>query len=66
MNRTMTGDFDSVGKMKNAMEDLLAAGIDREKLYMDEINMQLKVMVPEDIAREITEILQRHNPSTLH
>ena len=64
--RTMTGDFDSVDKMKNALDDLVATGIDREKVFMDKSQMQLKVMVPEEIEREITEILQRHNPTFLH
>ena len=66
MTKTITGIYDSPAKVMNAMDDLLATGIDREKVYVDEENeTQIKVMVPEAIDREITEILERHNPKEI-
>lgn len=66
MNRTITGDFKSVDAMTNAMDDLLASGFDREKVYMDEEHLQLKVIIPAEVEREVNEILQRHRPTKLH
>ena len=66
MTKTITGIYDSPEKVINVMEDLLATGIDREKVYVDKENKtQIKVMVPDTIDREITEILERHNPKEI-
>ncbi len=66
MIKTITGIYDSPGKVINAMDELLATGIDREKVYVDKENeTQIKVMVPNTIDREITEILERHNPKEI-
>ena len=66
MTRTLTADFLSRDAARNAMDELLADGIDREKIFLDPESSQLKVMVPEITAREITEILNRHNPASIH
>ncbi len=63
MTKTITGKFDSAGKVQNALDDLLAAGIDREKVYADKDTNEIKVMIPSAIEREITEILNRHGPT---
>lgn len=65
MIRTITGSYDASLKIRNAREDLIASGIDREKIFPDEAHGQLKVMVPDAIENEIVEILKRHQPSSL-
>lgn len=65
MTKTITGRYDASLKIKNAQEDLIASGIDREKIFPDEEAGQLKVMVPSDIEPEIVEILKRHQPSSV-
>lgn len=65
MTRTITGVYDSSDKIRNAREDLIATGIDQEKLFVDDANQQLKVMVPASAEPEIMEILKRHQPSSV-
>lgn len=66
MTKTVTGDFRTEDAMRNAMDDLLSVGIPREKLFMDTNQMQLKVLTPDVTAREVNEILMRHQPVKLH
>ena len=66
MTRTLTADYASRDAARNAVDELLSDGIDREKIYLDEETNQVKVMTPDATAREITEILNRHKPTQLH
>lgn len=65
MTKVITGTYDSMYKVENAVDDLLSTGIDREKVFADKEHMQVKVMAPSAIEPEIKEILQRHNPTQL-
>ena len=65
MTRTVTGTFGTKEQIQNAREDLVATGIPQEKIYVDEAACQIKVLTPETSAREITEILMRHDPRKL-
>lgn len=65
MTKTITGSYDASLKIRNAKDDLIASGIDREKIFPDEEHGELKVMVPSAIEREIVEILNRHQPSSV-
>jgi tryptophanyl-tRNA synthetase len=62
MTTTITGAFTSMDTIRNTMDDLLACGIDREKIFADSENNELKVMIPDDIEIEVTKIIQRHKP----
>lgn len=62
MTEAITATYDSAGKAKNAVDDLVATGIDREKVFLDDATLQVKVMAPDAIEGEILEILQRHEP----
>ncbi|MCW8903623.1 MULTISPECIES: hypothetical protein [Sedimenticola] len=62
MTTTITGAFTSMDTIRNTMEDLLANGIDREKMFADSEHTELKVMIPDDIENEVLEIIQRHKP----
>ena len=63
MTETITADYDSFGKAQNAADDLIATGIDSEKVFLDDKELLVKVMVPNTIKGEVMEILQRHQPS---
>lgn len=62
MAETINANYDSIDKAKNAVDDLVATGIDREKVYLDEQAIQVKVIAANIIEREIVEILERHQP----
>lgn len=63
MTKTITGIYDVADQVRNAREDLIATGIEQEKLFADYENKALKVMVPAEVEAEILEIIERHNPS---
>ena len=65
MTETITANYESFVTAQNAVDDLLATGIDSEKVYLDDKAPVVKVMVPNTIKREIKEILDRHQPSGL-
>lgn len=65
MTKTITGSYDEALKIKNAKDDLIASGIDREKIFPDEVAGLIKVVVPDTIEPEIVEILKRHQPSSV-
>ena len=63
---TITAEYDSLVAMPNTKEDLVATGIEQEHIYLDEDQHLVKVAVPSAIEPEITEILNRHNPTTVY
>jgi hypothetical protein len=63
MTVTITGTYESAAQARNAGDDLVNTGIDQEKVFVDEDNKQVKVMVSAAIAAEIKEILNRHKPT---
>lgn len=66
MTRTITASYRSKDAALNALDELVADGLDREKVFFDAAKTQLKVMIPDSAAPEITEILDRHNPTEIH
>ena len=63
MVKTLTGKYDSLDKARNALDDLINIGLDREKVFLDRDNTLVKVMIPNDIEREVREVLDRHQPA---
>lgn len=60
MAKTVTGVYDSAYTAHNAVDDLVSTGFDREKVFADEENKDVKVMIPDAAEREVKEILNRH------
>lgn len=60
MNKTINGKYDSKDQMKNTWDELIAKGIFRDNVFVDEPNQVIKVMVPAETEREIQEIFDRH------
>ena len=63
MTKTLTGKYDSLDKARNALDDLINIGLEREKVFLDRDNTLVKVITPNDIEREVREILDRHQPA---
>ena len=62
MTKTVTAVFASADAVRNALDDLVATGIDREKVFADQDNKLVKVMIPDAVESEVKEILNRHGP----
>lgn len=60
MNKTINGAYDNHDQAKNTWDDLIATGIPRDNVYIDEDNKVVKVIVPEEAEREVREIFDRH------
>ena len=65
MTIVVTATYDSAVAIENVVEDLVATGIDRDKIYDDEENHLVKVMVPASSEAEVREILGRHRPESV-
>jgi hypothetical protein len=65
MTQTVTAVYLNLDAGRNALEDLIADGFDREKLFLDEESLQVKVMVPDAVKANAEEILRRHDPKDL-
>ncbi len=63
MNVTVTATYPSEDAQKNAVNDLLGAGIPQDKFYVDKSNHQIKVITPVDSKPEILVLLNRHHPT---
>lgn len=59
---TVTANYEKDNTVMSVLDDLINHGIEREKIFADETNHQVKVMIPETIEDEVCEILNRHHP----
>lgn len=62
MNETITKTYDSTTALENVWEDLVATGIEQDKIFLDKDNLQVKVITPKVTEAEVLEILGRHDP----
>lgn len=65
MFKTITATYANKTTLTNVVDELVNGGLPREKIYSDDAAMQVKVMVPEVEVRGITEILNRHQPTSM-
>lgn len=49
--------------VKNVVEDLINHGIERDKIYADEVAHEVMVMIPETMESATLKILKRHHPA---
>lgn len=59
---TITGVYDSMDKVLNAVDELVSSGIPREEIYVDEDSKRVLVNTATDIEPTITDLLKRHDP----
>ncbi len=62
MTKTVTGTFRDLDAARNAVDDLLSSGFDREKVFLEKDTRQVRVMIPPSVEKEVREILDRHVP----
>jgi len=60
MSATVTTTYASLEAMKNAVNDLLGAGVPNENFFVDEDHLQVKVITSMTTKPEILELLNRH------
>ncbi|WP_111497669.1 MULTISPECIES: hypothetical protein [Marinobacter] len=60
MSHAMNGHYGSKEQAKNVWDDLIASGIPRDNIYIDEDEHVIRVMIPDEERREIQEIFDRH------
>lgn len=60
MKKTINGSYDNHDQAKNTWDDLIATGIPRDNVFIDEENKLVKVSVPAEVEREVREIFDRH------
>ncbi len=65
MFKTVVATYASQTAVTNVVDDLINAGIPREKIYSDDNTLQVKVMVPETGVAGIKELLNKHQPTEL-
>ncbi len=66
MTRTITATYENRDALANVFDELINDGLDREKIYLDDDHLQVKVMIPNAIEPEISSILKRHHPTEMH
>ncbi len=64
MTKSVTGTYPSNTQIQNAREDLIAAGIPQEQIYVDKAQHQLKVLIADATEPEVEEILKRHDATS--
>ncbi len=57
MSKTVNGAYRDHDQAKNTWDDLIATGIPRDNIYIDEDAKLVKVIVPAETEREVREIL---------
>ena len=65
MFKTITATYASKTTVANVVDELVNDGIPREKIFVDDTTMQVKVMVPETGVSGMKEILNRHEPTSI-
>lgn len=65
MTQTVTAAYQELDAAKNALDELVASGFVREKVFLDEETLQVKVMVPESVQASAEAILRRHEPKDM-
>jgi len=62
MPEIIIATYASRASVRNVLDDLLATGFPRERIRVDDDQCEVQVVGPVVAGREITEILQRHQP----
>ena len=63
MVKTLFAAYYESDAVKNVVEDLINHGIERDKIYADEVAHEVMVIIPEIMEQATLEILNRHHPA---
>jgi hypothetical protein len=62
MTITVTAKYSSTDAVHNTLEHLVDIGLSRETIYASDQEQLVKVIVPDDIMPEVSEVIDRHRP----
>ncbi len=63
MARIITANFASADTLKNIFDDLVNTGVPTEKIFVNQVEVQVKIISGPEIEAEIMEVINRHNPT---
>lgn len=63
MVKTLFAAYCENDAVKNVVDDLINHGIERDKIYADEVAHEVMVMIPEIMVPATLKILKRHHPA---
>ncbi|MFP7756284.1 hypothetical protein ACLG6S_16835 [Thermodesulfobacteriota bacterium B35] len=63
MARIITATFASDATLKNTFDDLVNTGLPTEKIFVNHLELQVKIISGPEIEGEIMEVVNRHNPT---
>jgi hypothetical protein len=66
MSSIVTALFDTEEAVNNALDDLVATGIPRDRIAADKDQWSVSITIGSQAEPEITEILKRHEPLDIH
>ncbi len=65
MTTTVTGSYETMDSIKNVQDELIAAGIPQEQIFVDKSATCIKVMIADVTEAEVEDIFKRHDPSAV-
>ncbi len=63
MARIITATFASDDTLRNTFDDLVNTGLPAEKIFVNRVELQVKVISGPEIEGAIMEVVNRHNPT---
>ncbi|MFL1404404.1 hypothetical protein ACJO2E_03535 [Marinobacter sp. M1N3S26] len=60
MSKAINGKFQDMDQARNTRDDLIGSEIPQDRIFIDKEAMEIRVMLPEEEAREVWEIFDRH------
>ena len=63
MLKITTATYGSADILENIFDDLVNIGLPSEKIFINQIELQVKVISGPEIEAEILEVINRHNPT---
>lgn len=65
MTVTVTGSYESSKQTQIVFDDLMANGIPREQVFIDESSNEVKVMIADATEPDVEEMLRGHDAHSL-
>ena len=60
MGKAINGKFQNMDQARNTRDDLMGSEIPQDRIFIDEDEQTIRVMLPAEEAREVYEIFDRH------
>ncbi len=63
MAKIITATYASAETLDNTMDDLVNVGLPAEKIFINRVELQMKIISGPDVEPEILEVVNRHKPT---